>query len=297
MRTQPSTIIALVLLAIAPLSGHAQAVRNGWPAVSPDGERIAFVSNRDGMENVYVIQVDGRGERRVSRRGGRLPQWARGDTDLLFTGTEADSNKIFSIPPDASVPRLVTTVVGRSPVLSPDRSRVLYSLGPWSATELIVDPVAGGEMRRVAGGRSGGTVLKAWNGAWSPDGKQIAYAFGDTTRVLTIHIVNADGSGDHAVATITAQYGSAQMPAWSPDGSRLAFQVNGGKGQPAHIWLAYTKSGEAWQLNTHTDPYVDEVPAWFPDGRRLAFQSDRSGSMQVWVMNDDGSEAKQVTGR
>jgi Tol biopolymer transport system component len=37
------------------------------------------------------------------------------------------------------------------------------------------------------------------------------------------------------------------------------------------------------------------VPARFPDGKRIAYQSNRSGRMEVWVMNADGSDARQLT--
>jgi TolB protein len=55
------------------------------------------------------------------------------------------------------------------------------------------------------------------------------------------------------------------------------------------------KSGAATRLNPHASPYLDETPSWFPDGKRIAFQSDRSGRMEIWVMNTDGSGATQVT--
>jgi TolB protein len=63
----------------------------------------------------------------------------------------------------------------------------------------------------------------------------------------------------------------------------------------AHIWIVEVKSGAVNRLNPHTTPYLDETPSWFPDGKRIAFQSDRSGRMEVWVMNADGTGSKQVT--
>ncbi len=54
----------------------------------------------------------------------------------------------------------------------------------------------------------------------------------------------------------------------------------------AHTWT---------KLADHSAPYLDELPSWFPDGRALAFQSNRSGSMQIWVVNADGTGARQLT--
>jgi Tol biopolymer transport system component len=293
-----SLLLAGVLGAGSARAGEAPPpVRNGWPCVAPDGTRIAFVSNRDGRDNVFVIDVDGRGERRVSHEGGHLPRWTRDGSEILFAGEDADTERVFALPPNARTARLITAVAGRSPVLSPDGTRVLFVRGAWEAAELVIASPDGGEMLRIAGGKVNGHVCSARNGDWSPDGKRIAYTFGDSTGVLQVHVMNADGTADRAVTSLSAQYGSAQMPDWSPDGTRLAMQVNSGKDKPAHIWIALVATGEAWALNVHTESYRDEVPSWFPDGRRLAFQSDRTGSTQVWVMDEDGSNPRQVTGK
>jgi TolB protein len=82
---------------------------------------------------------------------------------------------------------------------------------------------------------------------------------------------------------------------WSPDGHQLAIQVNRLKEHDAHIWIIDADTGDAHKLAAHDQPYLDETPAWFPDSKRIAFQSNRSGKMEVWVMNADGSGSRQIT--
>ena len=84
------------------------------------------------------------------------------------------------------------------------------------------------------------------------------------------------------------------MPSWSPDGSKLAVQSSA-KDKPGHIWTVDISTGAAHKLAAHEELYQDEVPAWFPDGKSIAFQSDRTGQMEIWVMNADGSQAHQLT--
>jgi TolB protein len=69
----------------------------------------------------------------------------------------------------------------------------------------------------------------------------------------------------------------------------------GNRGVPAHIWIVDAETGAARKLAAHVEPYDDEVPAWFPDGKRIVFQSTRTGRMELWVMNADGSEPRQLT--
>jgi TolB protein len=285
--------VTLALLLATPSAGLSQAQSNGLPAASPDGRLIAFVGTRDAHDHLFVIDADGAHQREVTVAGadGRMPRWSAAG-ELLFSGTGADTGRVFAVNPDGGAPRVITSIPGRSPVLSPDGTRVLYLLGPWTSTALVVADLDGSHARTLAGG---GTT--AWNGAWSPDGTRIAYTYGDSSRVLQVHIVNADGSGDRALTHTTPAQGSAQMPAWSPDGRRLAVQVNSRSAHSSEIWIVDVSSGETRSVSAPGAQYLDETPCWFPDGTRLAFQSNRSGTMEVWVMAADGSSPRQLTGR
>jgi Tol biopolymer transport system component len=288
----------LCLLAVAagisvPRAARSQTAANGLPSVSPDGRRIAFVGRRGGRDRLFVIDIDGTHEREVkgASTDARMPRWST-TGELLFSGAGADTGKVFAVNIDTGKPRLVVSVAGRSPNLSPDGTRVLYLVGPWTSTALVVVDTDGSNARTLAGGRT-----TAWNGTWSPEGRRVAYTYGDSSHVLQVHVVGVDGRGDQAVTHTTADQGSAQMPAWSPEGRRLALQVNHAQTHSSEIWIVDLSNGGVHRLSRPDARFLDETPSWFPDGTRLAFQSNRTGSMEVWVMNSDGSSPRQVTGR
>jgi TolB protein len=172
--------IAIALAAGGP--AHADPVlRNTFPAPSPDGLHVAFVSNRDSADAMWVIDTDGAHERRVSPAGvaAEAPTWSADGSTVRYFGAGVDSGSAYGVPLAGGTARRLARVPGRSPRLSPDGKRALYLVGPWASAELRVAEVAGGSTTHVAGGSA-----SAWNGAWSPDSKRIAYTFGDSTRVL-----------------------------------------------------------------------------------------------------------------
>ena len=173
--------------------------------------------------------------------------------------------------------------------LSPDGKRILYWTGTWTAMKLFSADLDGSNARQLTDGT--GVV---WGARWSPDGQQVAFADRDAQGILHVFVMKADGSDRRQVTRFADSDGQAQMPAWSPDGSKLAVQATA-KDRPGHIWIVDVSTGEARRLAAHDQPYADEVPTWFPDGRRVAFQSNRTGRMEIWVMNTDGSGAFPVT--
>jgi dipeptidyl aminopeptidase/acylaminoacyl peptidase len=90
--------------------------------------------------------------------------------------------------------------------------------------------------------------------------------------------------------------GRVSEPALSPDGKTVAFTVRyvdfeANRSKP-QIYVVPVSGGEPKAI---TKDGNNERPRWSPDGKRLAFISTRSGSAQVWLMDPDGGNAKQVT--
>jgi len=270
------------------------------PAVSPDGHWIAFVSDRDsvgGPWELYVVRPDGSGVRRVTQTPADefAPHWSRDGREIVTMTASDDSTALWAIHPDGTGRRCVVARPAKGLALSHDGRRIAYAVGSWTVNRLMVANVDG----------SGATALTdsadSWfNLQWSPDDRKIAVTHGDSTRRLTIVVMNADGSNRRTVMRLAAEHGSPQWPMWSADGRHLAVQAGRYDRQDhakssAHIWTLDLASGAATRLDPHADGRLDETPAWFPDGRRIAFQSDRTGAFEIWTMRADGSDVRRVT--
>jgi dipeptidyl aminopeptidase/acylaminoacyl peptidase len=82
---------------------------------------------------------------------------------------------------------------------------------------------------------------------------------------------------------------------FSPDGSRLVCVVSelNGPALESHLWLLHIGQGELRQFTFSQKS--ERSPKWAPEGDSVAFLSNRTGSMQVYVMPSDGGEARPVT--
>jgi TolB protein len=283
-------VVGAIHSQIAIVRAQRKPITNGWPVVSPDGARVAFVSERDGAANVFVVPAAGGPEKQVSHTNSDVdsPSWSRDGSEIRFAVYDnRGSSTLYAATPDGARQRVIGKLPGQGVEISPDGKRAVYNVsGSWTKTKLVVSNLDGSDARQITDGSA-----LAWNRRWSPDGKRIAFTGHDTANKTQIFLVNADGSG---LRQMTHEPG-VQVPAWSRDGGKLAAQVNIEKGR-AELCVIDFSNGAVRRVAAHPEPYLDEVPSWFPDGGRLAFQSTRSGSTQVWVMNSDGSNAHQVTG-
>jgi Tol biopolymer transport system component len=262
--------------------------------VAPDGERVAYSATVDGQDDLFVTPAGGGKEIRLTNTPGHeaIAGWTAGGARLVYAVYANDSSSVYASAPDGSAPSLLARVPGRGPELSPDGSRIITMAGNWTATKLLMSSLDGAPPRQITDGSS-----IAWNSRWSPDGKKIAYTGRkDSASELAVFVMDADGSHGREATHIAKEEGGAQCPSWSADGRLLAVQVNSRiRKKSAHIWVVDAVTGAARKLAPHEEDYVDETPSWFPDCKRIAFQSNRTGTMEVWVMNADGTGARQLT--
>lgn len=296
-----SLIVVVAALVVGPLALQSQqpnrpVINGGLPSVSPDGDAIAFISNRSGTYDVYATSADGSELLRITNTPANesAPIWTL-DGRVVFSVWADNASTLYAASSRNPQPAVIGTAAGRQPMISPDGKKLIYSSGQFPSMHLVESALDGSNVRTLTKVPSA-----SFNAVYSPDQSRIAFARADSTRQLQVWVMNADGTGERQLTRFAAEDGSPQWPAWSPDGTRLAIQSgrynrNAPAENTAHIWIVDVKTAAATRLNPHTTAYLDETPSWFPDGKRIAFQSDRSGRMEVWVMNADGTGAVQVT--
>lgn len=126
----------------------------------------------------------------------------------------------------------------------------------------------------------------------SPDGKAIAVSSGtDGDCESRIYIVDF-ASGD---VKMVIEKPLSFLHGWSPDGKTLSYCAGRGEGDEEHwdIYTAPTDGGEEVRLTVAEG--LNDGPEYAPDGKKIWFNSVRTGRMQIWCMNTDGSEQKQMT--
>src|SRR5581483_11012551 len=174
----------------APSAPKKPAVERSFPSVSPDGSRIVYLSNETGDTDVYVMPAAGGKGVRLTRDDEEEddPTWSADGQHLVFGDADREGSHLFSMAPDGSDRRQISTVPGRTPRLSPDGTRVAYSRGPWTQVAVYVAPLAGGATIQLTDGSG-----VAWNCEWSPDGHALAFTGRDARGNLQIFVVDADG--------------------------------------------------------------------------------------------------------
>ena len=243
-------------------------IDDGAPAVSPDGRRIAFTSNRpapDGSTDneIYLMDLDGRNIGRLTDNPSGPPE----------TNAEYD------------------------PAWSPDGTKIAFRRGEGRKADLWIIDLATGVERRLDIPPSTGTRAFDGQPAWSPDGQRIAFRKGNGQgSAIWVY----DLARDRPFELIDQDALAESCPAWSPDGRMIAF-ARGDEGGGAGIWVAAADGSAEWQItNAGASPdglvYSDIGPAWSPDGRRIAFQSTRDGirkAAQTQVPEATDSEEEQ----
>jgi Tol biopolymer transport system component len=200
------------------------------PAWSPDGERIAFASDRDGNREIYVMNADGTQVVRLTNNAAAdyLPAWSP-DGKLIAFVSERDGNaEIYVMNADGTNPRRLTgnDAIDTEPAWSPDGRKIAFRSG---RSFNFYDPgwsVGNGNLYVMNADGSGITQLTSnaypdMQPAWSPDGATIAFRSGDGNGLHDIYSMKPDGT-DKKRLTVDTNY-DRNNPSWSPNGGSIAF--------------------------------------------------------------------------
>ena len=270
------------------------------PVWSPDGREIAFIrSLGSGSFRVTRMPVSGGSEMVV---GDFLWTWMSPD-DLPALDWSPDG-KTFLIAehPSSTAPiRLVlfdlATGVRRPltnpPVgssgdidgrFSPDGSMVAFRRGGLGDLYVVgVEGESRDAARRLTADNPGVRGI-----AWSRDGNRVLFGSMEGGRGWGIWQVNVDGSAPTRVLSGSL---NLSFPAISPDGKTLAVEQQDIVTNLMEISLKGPQTSRLLAASSRQD----YSPVYSPDGRQILFVSSRSGAIELWIANADGTDARQVT--
>lgn len=144
---------------VTKLTNGPRGAMNVEPAVSPDGSRIAFSSDRSGVPMIYVMNADGSNQKRITFSGkyNSTPAWSPDGTRLAFAGWDDDHYDIFTMNVDGSSMVRITSArkkngkwsQNESPVFSPDGRMLLYTSDRSGSHQLYISNLDGSEERRI----------------------------------------------------------------------------------------------------------------------------------------------------
>jgi dipeptidyl aminopeptidase/acylaminoacyl peptidase len=188
------------------------------PAVAPGGNRIAFVSERDGSEEVYLADARTGEVRRLTRnrRPDRRPAWAPGGRRIVWQSGPSGQADLVVARADGSGRQLLVRGRGddAEPDWSPDGSRIAFSSNRGGRRQLWVVPAAGGVPAQLAE-----TPGRASAPAWSPGGARLAFAR-ESAGNADLWLLDL---ADTSTRKLTRSAAWDSTPDWSPRGGRIAF--------------------------------------------------------------------------
>ena len=257
-------------LAVVGLDGQApqrltrHPAFDNYPAWSPDGTRIAFLSNGNGHGSAAEF------------RKGYPP--APGLHTMAADGTDVRQLATGG-----------TAVVLQPPAWSPDGRSIVVAVWSWSESKgqevhelYLVQADGAGYVRLAEAVVSGG--------AWSPDGTRLAFAKSDGAEVA-LYTMAADGADARRVTTLPRwrpSYGTEawiHTIAWSPDGAKLLYLCG-----PRHFCVVTLEGAPIGA------PSLGDRAVWSPDGQRIAVAAlqDPYERLILYTAAPDGSDVRPL---
>jgi len=283
------------------------AYRDTAPRWSPDGGRLAYLSNRGGKTQIHVRWMDTGQEAKITdleQPPGNFA-WSPDGHWIAYTA-RVPGRPSWRV----EMPERPAGARWAEPPIVVTRLRWRFDgagLIPPGNTHIFVVPSVGGAPRQIssgdfdhAGGSGGGR--SSGGPAWTPDGEWILAACRrtpDADYALDGGEIYAFGIKDGAVKQLTSRSGPDTGPTPSPDGKKIAFTGYDFKHQSYTVSKLYVMDADGSNPRLLTGALDRDVshPRWAADSSAIYFSSDDRGASHLYVARLDGAVQPITSGR
>ena len=248
--------------------------------------KIAFISKRDGNHELYMMDYDGHNQTRLtfSKTKDYMPSWSPDGKRIAYTSYEGDNAGLFILDVEMSErDEILLEGTNFAPSFTPDGKKLAFcSTKDSGNAEIYVYSFSNKRARNLTKNKAADTAP-----SWSPTGRQIAFT-SDRGGTPQLYVMEAEGGNVRRISTGGNYFDGAS---WSPDGQRIVFVAR--VDRIFDLYVVDLQSNEFYKMTESNA--VNESPCWSPDGRHIVFSSDSSGSIQIWSIDYDGANLKQLT--
>src|SRR5579859_1847003 len=275
------------------------------------GNRIAFMSLRDGNAQVYLTSADPADPSHdkpinlsYSKSNDQHPSWSPDGKQIVYTSDRDGNGEICVMQADGSGQMCLTNnrtpnrkfdpkkPEDRSPVWSADGKHIAFVSTRDGTAQIYVMDYDGSNITNLTR-----NVWDNFEPAWSSDLKKMAYV-NDRDGNLNLCIMDASGFNQTCLTnnrTPNRKFDQNRpndfLPSWSPDNKHIAFVSTRDKNE--EIYLMNADGSDP--VNLSQNIANDTQPSWSSDGNFIVFSSNRSGRYQLWIMGSDGSNPTPLT--
>lgn len=283
-------LLSLVFIGAIMFSNFA-LLSNVW-AQAPKKAQIAFSSDRNGNDEIYVMDIDGKNPRNLTNHPGFdfSPVWSPDGQRIAFLSLRKKEDGLYVMDADGKNQRYLAHMHQHGHAAwSPDGKQIAFGCAVGRRTDICVIDADGGKPRNLTLHPFGNPLhpFDDEHPTWSPDGRQIAFT--SNREGQGIFVMDSDGNN---LRRLTPPRTWDYNPAWSPDGKQIAFQSS--QNENIDIYVMNADGSNRSRLTRH--PAHDRYPSWAPDSKRILFYSERDGrSGEVYVMDAHGNNQQNLT--
>ncbi len=272
------------------------------PRWSPDGEKLAFISARDGEDQIWTIDVSSGALKKITSlsTGAGDPVWSPDGKLLAFT------SDVYPECLDDACNKRKAEEKAQSKVKAHVTDRLLYRHWKfWKdgvRSHVFVVSAAGGEARDLTPGDFDAPPFSLGgmtDYAFSADSRELAFASNHdkveaTSTNSDVWTVSVRGGAPKNITA--ANHGYDGSPRFSADGRSIAYRSQATPGYESdrfRLMLYDRKTGRAQSLSESVDSWVDEF-AFSPDSKSIYLAAEERGRAPIYSVSVSGGPVKKI---